>query len=174
MSTPETLAAKLAELEGRHLWQLAPIAPEPDPNRAVWVTLEVLDTVDPVQDGNWVDYRHSEFRGSLDAFTNWEMISVSENPFAKDRDTFLARVHPVELEFWDIRTIQPPQGMRCLGGFVGCDAFVALICDYRENFEPGQFDGLVERCRARWRELFGELTPYSGDSLDAYLTNYIV
>ena len=178
MSTSETLALRLEELRDTELWELATLVPEPDPNRSIWVTRDILDIVDPVQDenraANWTDYTHAQFRGSLDAFINWEEVSVSEDPFDKDRETFLARVSPVEWEFWDIRTIKPPPGMRCLGGFAGCDVFVALVYDYRENVGPGEFDELVDRCRTRWRELFGELAPYSGESLDAYLTRYIV
>ena len=38
-----------------------------------------------------------------------EKLGVSEKPFNKRADTFLARVHPINLEVWDIRAIEPNQ-----------------------------------------------------------------
>lgn len=174
MSTPEILLNKCEELVAtQQLFKLEPLVrDELSYTRSLWVTFEVLEVINSTGTDDWTASRHREFEASLDAFINWEEISVSEDPFYKGRETFLARVHPVNLEFWDIRTIEPPQGMRCLGAFIGQDEFVALVCDYRENYDWGEFDRLVERCRAQWKLLFGTLTPHSGDSLDAYLTKY--
>jgi hypothetical protein len=176
MSTPESLAVKVAELvANEQLFELLPaVADELPYRRTIWVTLDVLDAVNETDGQHQTALRHMEFGATLDAFINWEEISVSEHPFDKARDTFLARVDPVEQELWDIRAITPPPGMRCVGGFVGCDQFVALVSEYRENYEPGEFDRLVTLAKQEWERLFGSLTPHSGDGLDAYLTKYIV
>lgn len=176
MSISEMLRQRVAELvESGELLQLEPLIPDDlSYTRTIWVTPEVLDVINSGEEENWIAERHRRFEASLDAFINWEEVSVSENPFDKNRETFLARVAPIDWELWDIRTIEPPQGMRCLGGFVGQDEFIALVYDYRENYAQGEFDNLVERCHSEWLRLFGTLTPHSGGTLDAYLTKYVV
>lgn len=174
MSISDKLEARLVALDGDRLVRLPALVPSPLPNRTVWVTEEVYDAVQPVRDGTWDDYRLSLFRGSLDAFTNCEEVSVAQDPFNKASDAFLARVHPVGEEIWDIRTTEPPQGIRCPGCFADFDVFIALIWDYRENLtDSHDWDEAVAKCKAAWRDLFGSLAPYSGDSLDAYLSNFI-
>jgi hypothetical protein len=175
MSTFDTLATKVAELcASGQLFEWSPaIRDVLSYSRTLWLTSDVLDVVNSTTAETWTAIRHMQFGASLDAFINWEEISVAENPFNKEPDAFLARVAPVERELWDIRTIEPPQGMRCIGGFVDRDEFVGLVWDYRENVKSGQFDALVERGYREWQRLFGPLTPHRGDSLDAYLTNYI-
>jgi hypothetical protein len=94
MSTPEMPADRIAELVGsEELLKLGPfIRDELSYTRTIWVTPEVLDVVNSTDEENWIAIRHREFEASLDAFINWEEISVSEDPFVKDRETFLARV----------------------------------------------------------------------------------
>jgi hypothetical protein len=170
MSTPEKIAARLAELSGVHLVQLPALVSDPLPNRIMWVTEDVYDSVQPPFSEDYDGERLWRFRGSLDAFTNHYKISVAEDPFYKASDVFLARVHEVAEEFWDIRTMEPPSGIRCFGCFAGADEFVALTWNYRENI--GNFNEAVRECMGVWNNLFGSLTPHSGDSLDAYLSNY--
>ena len=63
--------------------------------------------------------RLSEFRAWLDAFMEGSEISVAQDPDQKPPDAMLARVKPVEDEFWSIRVTEPEKtpGIRSLGGF---------------------------------------------------------
>lgn len=108
----------------------------------------------------------------FDAFCELNMITVSENPDRKPPDVMMARVKPVEDEFWSMRITEPDEtaGVRVFGGFCGQDAFVALTWDFRENIND--FDAEIEGVQETWRDYFGSVGPYSGRSLDDYLTNY--
>jgi hypothetical protein len=117
MSTSESVLERLARLDGVHLVQLPALVWEPLPNRTVWVSEEVYGEVCPPFGDSVPEQRRAFFRDALDAFTNHFRINVAEDPFNKERDAMLARVHPVEAEFWDIRAIEPPQGIRCFGCF---------------------------------------------------------
>lgn len=99
-------------------------------------------------------------------------ISVAEDPFQKPPDAMLARVDPIEKEYWSIRITEPEDtaGMRSLGGFGGKDLLIALTWDYRENIPI--FEDEVTAAHEAWCDLFGSQGPFSGDALDDYLTNY--
>lgn len=118
--------------------------------------------------------RHAAVAVYLDAFAELNEITVSENPFTKPRDTMLARVHPAASEFWSMRITDPEEtaGMRILGGFCGVDAFVGLTCELREHITD--FDSEVDDIHDAWADFFGTTGPYSGESLDDYLTNHHV
>ncbi len=171
MSIDEMIAQRLAELDGVSLVRLSPIVGSSGTRRTLWVTEEVYNAVEPTRYGTWDDYRLSEFRGSLDAFTNNEEVSVAENPFNKDSETFLARVSPVTKELWDVRNVTAGQGIRCLAGFAGYNSLVALTWNYRELIDD--WTTFIESGETVWRSLFANLQPYSGENLDAYLSNYI-
>ena len=116
--------------------------------------------------------RLGEFRNWLDAFSEGGELSVAEDPHLKPQDAMLARVDPVDAEFWSIRVTDPEQtpGIRSLGAFADKDTFVALTWDYRELI--GEFDDEVATAHAAWVDLFGAEVPHSGDHIDDYLTNY--
>jgi len=85
----------------------------------------------------------------------------------------LARVDPVDSEIWDIRSIVPRPGIRALGGFIRKDTFVALTWQFRENLATSDdWSAEIGRCRDAWRDLFGSKTPFSGASLDEYLSSF--
>jgi hypothetical protein len=164
------LLAKLEEWNEVRLVRLPAIVREPPPNRTLWASEEVFYEVQPPFGENYSEQRRAYFRDALDAFTNHYRINVAENPFNKASDAMLARVDPVRAEFWDIRAIDPPQGIRCFGAFADHNVFVALTWDYRENITD--FGDAVAACVSLWSDLFGPISPHSGDSLDAYLSNY--
>lgn len=116
--------------------------------------------------------RLGEFRAWLDAFSEHGEISVCEDPYKKPPDAMLARVAPVEAEFWSIRITDPEDtpGIRALGAFAAKDTFVALIWDFRENI--ASFNEEVESVQEMWSDLFGTEPPFSGGSVDDYLSNY--
>jgi hypothetical protein len=150
-----------------------------DTPRAVYVSAEIYgDVMGPFKDAQDThfhndSYRLSQFRAYLDSFSEHGEISVAEDPYSKPSDAMLARVDPVEDEFWDMRSVSPKPGIRALGGFVAQDEFVALTWNFREVLDPpGAWKAEIDRCRAEWVKLFGACKPFSGETLDAYLTNF--
>ncbi len=98
-------------------------------------------------------------------------MSVGEDPDNKDPDALIARVHPIQDEFWDLRVTAPKPGIRAFGGFAELDAFVCLTWEFRDAIDEDNFSAEVERCKEEWRKLFGNTPPFKGDNIDAYLTN---
>ena len=124
--------------------------------RDLVLSSEVWDAVRGPFPENRDGERHAEFRAYLEAFASGEEISVSENPFQKSSYTFMARVHPIGLDVWDIRVMELRPGIRCFGCIGDSDLFVALTWDYRENIEENAegFKKEALRCREAWDKLF--------------------
>lgn len=156
-------------VESKRLFCLSPLIASTAVIRTLFVSFEVHDQVFPPFAENRDGYRLSQFRSTLDTFSSY-WISVAENPYKKDQTAFMARVDPIEDEVWDIRSIDPRPGIRCLGRFAEKDTFIALTWDYRENFN---WKYEIQRCKEVWKELFGTTPPLAGASLDDYLSgNY--
>lgn len=115
--------------------------------------------------------RLAEFRAWLDAFIEGGEISVAEDPQNKPPGTMLARVCPIEEEFWSIRVNRPEEtpGIRSLGAFSDINEFVALTWEMREHIPD--FDEEVESVIESWKDYFGSELPHRGDSLNEYLTD---
>ncbi len=115
--------------------------------------------------------RHSRLRAFFDGFTEGGQFSMALDPFKKPGTTMIARVHPVELEVFDFRCLDPKPGIRALGCFAEIDVFVALTWDYRENF-AGRDDwrDQVNDCVGKWKELFGSLPPHKGNRVNDYIS----
>jgi hypothetical protein len=114
---------------------------------------------------------HAEFRQHLDAFLEGGCISVGNDPKTKAAYAMMARVAPVEDEFFDFRVTAPQPQIRAFGGFAACDTFVLVTWNYRAEIAEN-FDAEVERCKHEWQSLFGRITPFKGKSLDEYFTNF--
>jgi hypothetical protein len=155
---------------GHRLFVLEPSVKSDPSVRTMIVSREVRDTVDAAFPDNWDGLRLADFRQTLDAFTTNEEITVSENPYKKPNDCFMARVDPVMLEVFDVRTLYGP-GIRTFGCFLDKDCFAALTWNYREEMN---FDRECKRCHHDWQQIFGSLAPFSkGRQLHEYLTNFL-
>ena len=145
--------------------------PQDDTARTLYVTANISAVVaypfEDTEDGD----RLGQFRAWLDDFIEGSELSVSEDPYEKPPTTMLARVSPVEKEFWSIRVTQPEDtpGIRSLGAFSDTDEFVALAWEKREIIDVN-FDAEVESAIQVWADYFGTCPPHRGDSLDDYLT----
>ena len=137
----------------------------------MFVSEEVNDDIQPPFSDHFDGIRHAEFRSTLDSFVLGHYLSVSEKPFQKPGTTMLARVHPVHDKIWDIRCTAPHPGIRCLGAFAGLDTFVALTWNYRENIDAGDWSVEIERCKAEWKKLFGEIKRFKGENINEYLSD---
>lgn len=139
--------------------------------RTLFVSQEVLDAVEPPPYAkDQFGYRQSEFREFLDAFLEGGHLSVAEDPDLKPSYAMLARVKPPKDQFWDFRVTAPVPGIRAFGGFAEFDTFVLLTWEYREDIP--NFDAAVQRCKVTWHQLFGSATPFLGNHLNEYLSNY--
>ena len=108
------------------------------------------------------DERLAQFRGNLDAFAVGEAITMARHPFLKPADADLAPVDPMSSHVWDFRVLEPPNGIRCFGFFAAKDLFIALIWDYREDIDSGEWIELVDQCKRSWDNLFSPFVPHSG------------
>ncbi len=174
MSITDDIKACVATHEGKRLFHLPLFLPGAYTLREMIVSDEVREAATPPWPENYEGLRRSGFRGELDAFTKGEEFSVAEDPFKKPGYAMLARVHPVSDEIWDIRSSDPRPGIRGLGAFGGKDFFIAIVWDYRENFDEDadHWTSEIERCKAVLNELFGSIPRFRGASLDEYISNY--
>jgi hypothetical protein len=139
--------------------------------RSLFVTQEVLDAVTfPFRAENRI--LHAEFRQTLDGFLEGGEMTVGEDPDTKSSDALMARVKPVECEFFDFRITAPRPAIRAFGGFVEKDVFVIVTWEYRDVIGD-DFDSEVVRCTHEWQKLFGRTTPFKGRHLHEYLSNYL-
>ena len=139
--------------------------------RCILLSKQVADAVISPDGGMPDDDRLGYFRGDLDAFAMGEGITIASDPFAKESDAILAPVHPVSSLAWDIRVLEPPNGIRCMGFFAAKDVFIALAWDYREDIEEREdWADLVDDCRAKWDQMLYPFTPHSGEFPHAYIS----
>jgi hypothetical protein len=113
---------------------------------------------------------HGEFRQELDAFLELSFIPVGEDPKTKEGHARMARVCPVEDEFFDFRITSPQPQIRAFGGFASKDTFVSVSWNYRDAIHE-DFDAEVARCKVEWQKLFGTIKPFKGKTIHDYLTN---
>jgi hypothetical protein len=114
---------------------------------------------------------HAEFRQHLDAFLEGGCVSIGDDPKTKAAHALMARVAPVEDEFFDFRVTAPHPQIRAFGGFAARDTFVLVTWNYRAEIAE-KFNEEVLRCKHEWQSLFGNITPFKGKSLNDYLTNF--
>jgi len=167
------ILAKL--LQDKGLFELESLYTGEETARTMIVSPEILAVVSPPFADTLEGKRHGEFRAWLDSFMEGAEISVAEDPHDKPPDAMLARVDPIEAEFWSIRVTEPEEtpGIRAFGAFTQKDTLVALTWEYRELIGDA-FDDEVDSVRDAWTVLFVSEEPFGGASLDEYLTNYRV
>lgn len=141
----------------------------PETPRTLFLTKSVLDAVTPPFPATPKGL-HAEFRQQLDAFLELGLMSVGLEPKTKASDALMARVAPVEWEFFDFRITSPYPAIRAFGGFAEKDTFVIVSWQYRDIIAD-DFDAEVVRCKHEWEKLFGRTTPFKGNTLNDYLSN---
>lgn len=172
MSTTVEIRKRIVSLHGRQLFFLRPLLPAEPAVRELFVSREIIETVNEPWADNWMGQRHQEFRATLDSFSRGDRLTVSEQPYTKGPETVVARVDPVADEIWDVRCIAPNARIRCLGAFGGRDMFVALTWFYREDVTTkAAWNDEINRCKSEWNRLFAQIKRYKGKSIDDYLSN---
>jgi hypothetical protein len=170
---------------GKRLFQLQP---EPlfddeegvELSREMYVSADVHEAVMGPFPDTLEGRRRGEFWAWMEAWMYGAEIAVSEHPFDKLPETQLARVSPVEAEFWSIR-IPPPLdergnpiagGIRSLGAFHDFDEFIALIWEYRDIIDR-DFDACVQAVQEAWSDIFSSEPPHKRDKLHEYLSRFV-
>jgi hypothetical protein len=135
--------------------------------RPLFVSREVLDDVSGPFAENFDGYRLGKFRGTLDAFSRGNWVSIATDPFAKQPWAYFAPVAPIELGIWDIRSMAPLPQIRCFGGWAEKDTFVALTWRWRDDIH--NFAEEAAECRREWDRLFPNNPPYRGATINDYI-----
>jgi hypothetical protein len=145
-------AALAKHLDNRSLIEMMSLFTRDETARTMIVSPDIMTIITPPFDDTEQGKRCGEFRAWLDDFIEGCEITVAENPFDKPLDVMLARVDPLEAEFWSIRVTEPEDtpGLRGLGAFAEKDKFIALTWDYRELI-GADFDDEVDSVREEWR-----------------------
>jgi len=165
-----SIRSQIAQLVGRkELFCLESQDWGPDTPRTLFVTPEVLRAITPPFPATPAGL-HAEFRQQLDAFLELGFMTIGEDPKTKASDALMARVAPVEWEFFDFRITSPYPAIRAFGGFSERNTFVIVTWQYRDVIDK-DFDAEVLRCKHEWEKLFGRTPPFKGKSIDDYLSN---
>ncbi len=162
-------------LAGR-LFRLPALLGADGPTRTMIVTPDIYANAQPTA---WPHDRRGErlgrMRGDIDRFTNNDRISIALFPKNKPATTYLARIHPVANEVWDLRSTDPKPGIRILGRFSEMDTFVALVWDFHEHVSGwAAWAALGQRCLQEWERLFTTLPPHHGKSANEYLSSKFI
>lgn len=166
------IVAKVGALVAAHKLFDRPSSYQGISARSMFVTPEIDALAKPPFPDTLEGERYAALAQYLDAFCELNEITVSEVCKGKPPGVMLARVCPVEDDFWSMRITDPDDtpGMRILGAFSDLNSFVGLICDFREYIDD--FDEEVYFVKESWKNYFGDLKPHTGRRLDDYLTNY--
>jgi len=161
----------IRELLDKQLFCLESVYFGEETPRSIFVSEEVKCALThPFPEGREV--LHAEFLQTLDAFLEHGEMTVAEDPRCKPSDALMARVEPVEDEFFDFRITAPHPQIRAFGGFAEKDVFVIVTWNYRDAIND-DFDGEVTRCKIEWQKLFDKTPPFKGKNLDEYLSNFL-
>lgn len=172
MSIADDIRARIKVLHGDGaLSYLSPTIGSAPTARQIFVSEDVREAVNSPWPAYRTGQRHAMFRATLDNFTHGKTITIADDPFDKPVYSDIARTSPVKLEIWDIRSLEPDQGIRCFGAFGGLDLFIALTWDYRENIDD--FTAAVKECRTEWDRLFPGIRPFKGMIFDEYLRKFV-
>ena len=178
MSIRDEINARIAE--GRRLFSLKPLNKKDNERRTVLMSPEISGLVmGPWPPSGPMGARCARLRGDLESLITAENITVCWEPH-KGRSEQIGRLCPIGDEVWDLRSQDPPPGLRVFFRFAEKNVFVALTCAPRSVpvawlprlplLDSREWRRAIVTCRSRWRVLFPAHEPISGSSADAYLT----
>jgi hypothetical protein len=127
--------------------------------------------------------RIGRLRADLEAFVTGQEIAMSTVPY-EHRTAYMGILDPVTEGVWEIRSRDPNPGMRVFGQFACKDTFIAFNVGLRSKrdlrwpelvplgdgksfqYHFAQIDVLN-----RWKALFPQLSPLSGDDASVLLSD---
>ena len=165
------------EEEPPRLFFLPPLIGSAAVVRELFVSEEINRVAHPPWSPTALGTRFAQMRAYLDAWSEGRLISIADHPYRKPKPTFMARIDPAPDEVFDIRCIDPNPGIRIMGCFADRDLFIALTRANREDLVTlHDWRNEREACKAAWRRLFPTYQPYTGATLNDYISNnfYVV
>jgi hypothetical protein len=172
MSILEDINARVQE--GR-LFYLVPALPSDPVVRYVFVSKEINGLViGPWQDAK-LEYRGGQLRAYLERFITGQLIGVAKEPYHA-RTAYMAQLSPLREEVWEIRSRDPRPAIRVFGRFAQQDTFVALTWAYRKPLggpNSHEWRDAIEITKAEWRKLFPTYDPFSGTTVNDYITDNV-
>jgi hypothetical protein len=180
MSIRDAINGLLNERPPR-LFRLKPLNEKDPKKRTVLMSQEIAGLVY----GPWLTgpmgNRCARLRGDLENLVTAENITVCWEPF-EGRHEQIGRLCPVRDEVWDLRSQDPPPGLRVFFRFAEKDIFVAINCAPRSLEVPWlnripllgrktrQWRNAVIECRAEWKKLFPSYDAHTGSHINEYIT----
>lgn len=129
----------------------------------------------------WLDpetgRRFAQLSADFDRFATGDTIPVALAPYDKDDNAFMARIDPIELGVWSIRSVAPKPALRVLGCFCEPDVFLAIDTYERKHLGgPGdrRWANARENALAKWRHLLPDHSPLTGSTIIEYITQKTV
>ena len=138
--------------------------------RFVFVTKEVREALYGPWDDLEREVRYNRMRAVVDAFVAGARMAVRYPP-SRSAKAQIALLDPAADQVWEFRSREPRPGVRLFGSFLEPNTFVALFTELRENIDD-DFLKEKERCKREWRRFFPAYRPFSGGSLNSYVTNF--
>ena len=160
------------------LFEIVPLLNAPAKPRSVWASEDVFRQLDQDTADDDLSAEAGRLRRRLDSIVRGAKIVVGER---RDKDCHMKRLDPAGDEVWEIRECESPS-IRIFFRFIEKDSFVATnVRTVNDLFSRFWKHGLedyfpvwrqeIRLCKARWRSLFISYQPFSGNSLDDYLSN---
>jgi len=184
MSIRDQINIRLNENPAR-LFRLKPLNEKDPKRRTVLMSQEIAGLVY----GPWtlgpMGNRCARLRGDLENLITAEHITVCWEPF-EGRNEQIGKLCPVRDEIWDLRSQDPPPGLRVFFRFAERVTFVALNCAPRSlevpwlnripllGRETRQWRDAMVECGAQWRNLFPTYDPHTGSNINEYLTGGVI
>ena len=119
------------------------------------------------------EMRFGYFSGDLDEFVSGKILHVALVS-KRHKNAELARLSPPNDEIWELRSQAPPPGLRLFGRFAERDCFIGLICLERKSLggkSNNIWNWVSNSIKSKWQNLFPAYSPFSGDTVNDYLTN---
>jgi hypothetical protein len=140
--------------------------------RELFVSEEINRIAHPPWSPGPLGTRFAHMRATFDAWTAGGLISIADDPYHKPKRTVMARIDPGRDQVFDIRVRTPKPGIRVLGCFGDLDLFIALTKAGREDLATDEaWRNEREACKAAWRRLFPTYQPFSGATLNDYISS---
>jgi hypothetical protein len=169
MSIPELINANLGTR--LHLW--APVRPGRH-SRVIYVEDRLFQDITAP-----TDFRIGVLWTDLDRFSLGGRITVGYGP---EPTCMMKCLDPRADEIWEIRSKDPDPQVRVFGRFCGPDEFLATHATYRDHlgdprktkFEGNHWPAEIQRCNQIWDQICHGEPPYSGNTINDYITTNVV
>jgi hypothetical protein len=171
MSIRDEIRARLDEERLRLIKPLMPGSPEA---RLIYASDELhkairLPHADPQEAA-----RRGRLQADFDRFINGRLVTIGGR---NHRQAYMKCLEPECDEIWEIRSIDPRPSLRVFGSFAEADVFIAMHIGRRDElggFNSPEFKAAIRYTKACWRQLFNTWPPFSGSTINDYITENVL